>query len=293
IEDVDHDLRGMAVSDLLKHLRNLDKPLNKDDGERYAEALIGLLQDTQSYVQNLAMECLGQLITLISPNTSQAAIISICNRIQDAGKDAGNNALSVALRVVVSKISENGEQKGMLAHMATPVVNTLENSKDLSTDVMVDIFGALFEILASAGNHLAADPEAVAKVQTLLLKYISHKSIPVRRRAIEALGKFIVNAPGKRSEQALDTIFRRYQTSESDEDSGVLLRVLVTIIRQSSQRVESLVPVIIDTELKAVDEGEVECGRERRVVSLVAFETIIRYCLKYAQERRDEIYDVA
>ncbi|KAJ2231246.1 hypothetical protein IWW45_005533 [Coemansia sp. RSA 485] len=288
-KDVDHDLRGMAVSDLINQLKNPSTPLSKDDGERYAEALIDMLQDPQSYVQNLAMECLGQLVNLISPNTSQAAIISICSRIQDTGKDAGNNALSVALRVVVSKISENEEQKSMLAHMATPVVNTLEKSEGLSTDVMVDIFGALFEILSSSGTYLAADSEAVANVQSLLLRYISHKSIPVRRRAIEALGKFVVNTPGKRSEQALDTIFKRYQTSDSEEDSGVLLRVLVTIIRQSSQRVESLVPVIVDTELKIVDESE----RERRVVSLVAFETIIRHCLKYAQERRDEIYDAA
>ncbi|KAJ1720342.1 SCF complex assembly [Coemansia erecta] len=289
VREADQDLRGMAVSDLLNSLKEQSTQLGKDDGEQYAEALIKALQDAQSYVQNLAMECLGQLVGLITPNTTQAVIISICNRIQDAGKEAGKTALSVALRVVIGRIAENPEDKGMIAHMATPVVRTLDATENLPTDVMVDIFGALFEILAHAGAHLAADAEAVASVQTLLLKYISNESIPVRRRAIEALGKFVVNVPGERSDQALNTIFERYQNSNSEDDRAILLRVLVTIIRQRPSRIENLVPVIVATELKVVDDSE----RARRVVSLVAFETIVRHCPALIKQRRDEIYQIA
>ncbi|KAJ2391599.1 SCF complex assembly, partial [Coemansia sp. RSA 2603] len=289
VREADQDLRGMAVSDLLNFLKEQTPQVGKDDGEQYSEALIKALQDAQSYVQNLAMECLGQLVSLISPNTTQAAIISICNRIQDAGKDAGKTALSVALRVVIGRIAEIPEDKGMLAHMATPIVKTLDATENLPTDVMVDIFGALFEVLAHAGAHLAADAEAVASVQKLLLKYISNESIPVRRRAIEALGKFVVNVPGERSDQALNTIFERYQNSNSENDKAILLRVLVTIIRQRPSRVENLVPVIVDTELKVTDDSE----RARRVVSLVAFETIVRHCPALIKQKRDEIYQVA
>ncbi|KAJ2787170.1 SCF complex assembly [Coemansia interrupta] len=289
VREADQDLRGMAVSDLLNSLKDQNSQLGKDDGEQYAEALIKALQDAQSYVQNLAMECLVQLVKHVAPSTTQAAIISICNRIQDAGKEAGKTALSVALRVVIGRIAENSEDKGMIAHMATPVVKTLDATENLPTDVMVDIFGALFEILAHAGAHLAADAEAVANVQTLLLKYINNESIPVRRRAIEALGKFVVNVPGERSDQALTTIFERYQNSNSDNDTAILLRVLVTIIRQRPSRVEDLVPVIVDTELEVVDDGE----RARRVVSLVAFETIVRHCPALVKQRRDDIYQIA
>ncbi|KAJ2816950.1 hypothetical protein IWW50_006323, partial [Coemansia erecta] len=54
----------MAASDLLDLLKKLTSPLSKDDSERCMAALVKLLYDPQSHVQNLAMDCLGQAVMM-------------------------------------------------------------------------------------------------------------------------------------------------------------------------------------------------------------------------------------
>ncbi|KAJ2819574.1 Cullin-associated NEDD8-dissociated protein 1, partial [Coemansia sp. 'formosensis'] len=108
-------------------------------------------------------------------------------------------------------------------------------------------------------------------------------------RAFAVLGKFVVHVVGERSENALNTIFQRYKDSTKESDTAVLLGVLVAIARQRPACIKPIVPSIIDSELKTVN----ECDTDLRVASLLAFETIVRYCPELASDRSGEIYAAA
>ncbi|KAJ2029824.1 Cullin-associated NEDD8-dissociated protein 1 [Coemansia sp. S610] len=289
VKNADQDIRSMAISDLLSHLNTLTATLPKDDGEQYTNALIELLLDAQSYVQNLATECLGQIFKLIDKNTTLATVTNICTRVAQRSSTDGASALSVALRVMVSRVAESTEDKSFVTKLARPIVSALSKSKELPADVNIDMFAALSEVVESAGSLLAISGGPADAIQALLLDYSTHRNPNLVRRAFAVLGKFVVHVTGERSENALNTIFQRYQDSTKESDTAVLLGVLVAIARQRPACIRPVVPSIIDSELKTVN----ECDTDLRVASLLAFETIVRHCPELARERSSEIYAAA
>ncbi|KAJ2741577.1 hypothetical protein GGI20_005090, partial [Coemansia sp. BCRC 34301] len=289
VKNPDQDIRSMAISDLVSHLNNLPASLSKEDGEQYTGALIELLLDAQSYVQNLATECLGQMFKLIDANTTLDTVTSICSRIAQRTSADGASALSVALRVLVSRVAESTKDKSFVAQLAHPIVTALLKSKDLPADVNIDLFAALSEVVESAGSLLAVDGGPADAIQALLLDYSTHPNPNLVRRGFAVLGKFVVHVTGERSANALNTIVQRYQGCTKESDKVVLLGVLVAIARQRPACIKSVVPSIVDSELKTVN----DCDTDLRVTSLLAFETIVRSCPELVSDRSSEIYAAA
>ncbi|KAJ2796953.1 hypothetical protein H4S07_006073, partial [Coemansia furcata] len=190
VKNADQDIRSMAVSDLLSHLNTLTTSLSKDDGKEYTDALIELLLDAQSYVQNLATECLGLIFKLIDTNTTLATVTNICTRIGQRGITDSASALSVALRVMVSRVAESMEDKSFVTKMAHPIVTALSKSKEQPADVNIDLFAALSEVVENAGSLLAAEGGPADAVEALLLDYSTHSNPNLVRRAFAVLGKF-------------------------------------------------------------------------------------------------------
>ncbi|KAJ2909034.1 Cullin-associated NEDD8-dissociated protein 1, partial [Coemansia aciculifera] len=289
VKNPDQDIRAMAISDLASHLNNLSAALSKEDGEQYTGALIELLLDAQSYVQNLATECLGQIFKLIDTNTTLTTVTNICTRIAKRTSSDGASALSVALRVLVSRVAESTEDKSFVVLLAQPIVSALSKSKDLPADVNIDMFAALSEVIESAGALLAVSSGPADSIQALLLDYSTHPNPNLVRRAFAVLGKFVVHVAGERSVNALNTIFERYQDCAKESDKAVLLGVLVAIARQRPACIKPVVVPIIDSELKTVN----DCDTDLRVTSLLAFETIVRSCSELVGDRSSEIYAAA
>ncbi|KAJ2710601.1 hypothetical protein H4R19_003668, partial [Coemansia spiralis] len=285
LKDPDQDLRAMAISDILDALKSAATQFPKNEGEACTAAFVRLLSDAQSHVQNLAMECLGQAVQLIDTETLVGTVTNICSEIQNKGRDSSNTALSVGLRVMVHRIAETFDDPCVLARLAAPLVGVLQKSSELAADAMVDIFSALSDMLTQAGAQIAADTTTVEQILNLLLGLIGNTSITIRRRAIAALGDFVVHVPGHHSDKALATIFERYQACAKDSDKCILLRVLVTITRQRPERVAGLVPTILNRELGATEDGD----REVRVTLLLMFETLVRHCAGLVADRCDDI----
>ncbi|KAJ2789191.1 hypothetical protein H4R20_007225, partial [Coemansia guatemalensis] len=187
------------------------------------------------------------------------------------------------------RVAEEVDDKNVLGSLATPIVTVLQNTPDLPSDVMIDIFGALSEVLTHAGPQIGADSKAVGQTQELLFTFIGSSNVAVRRRAIAALGAFVVHVPGARSDEALDEIYQRYKSCTRDSDKCILLRVLVAIAQQRPARVTKLVPTIVETELGAIEGSE----RELHVTLLFMFETFVRHCTELVADKCDEIYRIA
>ncbi|KAJ2276556.1 hypothetical protein J3F81_001324 [Coemansia sp. RSA 371] len=289
LREPDLDLRAMAASDLLDLLKKLDISFMKDEGKQCMTALVKLLYDSQSHVQNLGMDCLGQAVCLVDAETAKEAVSSICCEIQQRGTSAETTALSVALRVMSGRISEDADAKKVLGSLAVPIASMLSNSPDMPSDVAVDVFAALSDVLTHAGAQVATDSEVVNQIQEVLLSFISHSNLSVRRRAIAVLGAFVVHVPGEQSEKALGIIFQRYEACTRASEKCILLRVLVTIARQCPERVTKIVPSIIDGEINLTE----ECDREERMTVLLVFETFVQHCTELVAPRRNEIYTCA
>ncbi|KAJ2632588.1 hypothetical protein H4R22_001152 [Coemansia sp. RSA 1290] len=287
LRDLDQDLRAMATSDLLDTLKKTEGTLAKDEGDRCMKAFVKLLYDSHNHIQNLAMGCLGQAIGMVDSETTKDAVTSICTEIKNRASTE-STALSVGLRVMSSKIAENAKNKALLGSLACPIVSVLTDKPSLPADVVTDVFSALSDVLSYAGAQVAADDETVDQIQNVLLEFINHSNMGVRRRATAVLGAFVVHVPGERSEQALETIFQRYEACSQASEKSILLRVLVTIARQCPERVSRLVPAILDREIQTLDED----NHDARTTALLVFETLVCHCTEAMAPWRDKVYEI-
>ncbi|KAI8326229.1 TIP120-domain-containing protein [Martensiomyces pterosporus] len=290
IKNNDFDIRLMAISDLSSRLRDLKGRLSKEDGEHYTSALVEALVDANSQVQNDAMGCLSHVLASVDPDTVTATVTDVCNSISTKGRASGESALSAALRVMVTRLPEDTYAKDTVAGLARPIVSTLADAAaTLPSDVKVDLIDALAEILVRVGEHMSSGAGLVESVQDILLANASNESPAVRRRAIAALGKFIISVPEEFSNKPLNKIFERYTTSSKESETNTFLRVLVVITRQCPSRVTKLIPVILERELATINDSE----RELRITSLLALETILQRSPELAGDKIEDIYGVA
>lgn len=283
----------MAVSDLSDSLkRSPPAGVEKNDSEQYKDALVVALTDSQSYIQNQAAECLARLLVLSGSQIVVNAVNEIGRQIREDEKEIHASALSVALRVVVTKIAQETEDMDLLVQLVPAIIVTLEEAKRMSSDIIVDLLATLTDVLEKAGPLLVSDKNDHAdSIQRVLLDLTTDThSTTVIRRAVTALGKFVVYVQGDTSGQALATIFTRYKKCASDDhNKNILLSALANIIRQLPSRVDDIVPTIIGRELEINN----ECTTEFRTTSLLALETAVRYCSAFAKDRRDNIFTVA
>ncbi|KAJ1995126.1 Cullin-associated NEDD8-dissociated protein 1 [Coemansia spiralis] len=288
MDDSDKDIRIVALTDLIETFKENSKKISNDDAKRYTDTLFKALDDSQSYVQNLATECLAACIKVIDTAIAINVAKAICDHIAGNQSEKKANAMSVALRVMTSRIAEGSDNRALLAQLAIPIVNTLTSATALASDVIVDIFTALMDVLVHAGTQIANDDAALNSVQRLLLNYISNKNTAVSRRTITVLGTFVVCVPGEQSKKALDIIFQRYKDAIRDNEKCMLLRVLVTIARQKPELIRSHIGDIINRELEIVDEAD----NELRVASLLAMKTFVAKAPDLTGFRIDDIYTV-
>ncbi|KAJ2608241.1 hypothetical protein EV177_005086, partial [Coemansia sp. RSA 1804] len=238
-------------------------------------------------MQSLATECLAGCVRVIDIAIAVDIAKRICNHISTHSDKNKPSGMSNALRLIVSRIAAKPDSGASLGQLAIPIAETLKDSSALTSDVVVDIFTALVEVLDHAGAQIADDAEALDKVQSLLLTYISNSNTAISRRAVTVLGIFVVSVPGEQSQKALDVIFQRYTDAASKSDRCTMLRVIVTIARQKPELIRGRVSHIIDSELETVNEAD----SDLRVASLLAFKTFVANTPDLVRPRLGDIYE--
>ncbi|KAJ1960245.1 SCF complex assembly, partial [Dipsacomyces acuminosporus] len=293
LNNSDPDNRLMAISDVSTMLKSLQTNLSKEDSKQYTTALVSKLTDGHTHVEAEATSCLGQLLKFIDNDAATSTIEGICTSMAKAEFGTKTGTLSAALRIVVGQLPDSVDSKGMVAGLAKPITATLAKvPAKASYDIKVDLIDALAEILVRAGGYMSSSNNLVDDVQGILLAALNDASAAVRRRAISALGKFIISVPEEFSNKALNEIFERYSKSSDKNEANKYLRILVLIIRQTPLRIANLVQIVIDRELSTLETVE-ESERELRITSLSAFETILNECPELAKGKIEQIYDAA
>ncbi|KAJ2516975.1 hypothetical protein H4217_004245 [Coemansia sp. RSA 1939] len=283
----DVDIRIVGISNLNTSLRERTDDIGEEDARRCTDILFDFLSDSQSYMQSLATECLAGCVRVIDIAIAVDIAKRICNHISTHSDKNKPSGMSNALRLIVSRIAAKPDSGASLGQLAIPIAETLKDSSALTSDVVVDIFTALVEVLDHAGAQIADDAEALDKVQSLLLTYISNSNTAISRRAVTVLGIFVVSVPGEQSQKALDVIFQRYTDAASKSDRCTMLRVIVTIARQKPELIRGRVSHIIDSELETVNEAD----SDLRVASLLAFKTFVANTPDLVRPRLGDIYE--
>ncbi|KAK8009623.1 hypothetical protein PG989_000556 [Apiospora arundinis] len=320
LTDPDPDFRFMSLDDLNQILtKHKTDFLNHDYGlaSRTVDAVVKALDDQNGEVQNLAIKCLGPLVSrvpiaVVGPTLEKLTSIKMQNAVD-------NSLPSLALRNVISALPK--PVRGVAASRevmdtytiisrvlvprilgvsatATPgrqpaasetygLLDEKSEPTSEAVDVLIEVvrcFGPLLQILE------------VEKLQEVVVQVLERKttSSPVKKRAVVALA---ILAPYLSEDVLTSLITKMDATLKQPKLSPVMRRLYITIMgslarsipHQFGDHLPSLLPHIfkvlsqaeLQTQLDAVSEGDdramVEFN-EVREAALIALEAFLSSC---------------
>lgn len=315
LTDPDPDFRFMSLDDLNQILtKHKTDFLNHDYGlaSRTVDAVVKALDDQNGEVQNLAIKCLGPLVSrvpiaAVGPTLEKLTSIKMQNAVD-------NSLPSLALRNVISALPKpiRGvapardvmETYNIISRVLIPRILGVSGNAQLTgetyglldekseptseaVDVLIEVvrcFGPLLQVLE------------VEKLQEVVVQVLERKSTssPVKKRAVVALA---ILAPYLSEDGLAGLITKMDASLKQPKLSPVMRRLYITIMgslarsipHQFGDHLPSLLPHIfkvlsqpeLQAQLDAVSEGDDRAMiefNEVREAALIALEAFLSSC---------------
>ncbi|KAI1076117.1 cullin binding protein CanA [Whalleya microplaca] len=329
LTDPDPDFRFMSLNDLHQILTKQKADFLAHDyntSSRIADSVIRSLDDQNGEVQNLAVKCIGPLVTkvpiaVLSPTLEKLTMVEIKNSVD-------NSLPSLALRNAISSLQkpvrgiapsrEVVDTYNIISRVLIPRIlgysistNTTRQMPgdprgilDKTNNPTPEAVDVLIEVVRCFGPLL--QPLEIEKLQDVVVQVLERRSTssPVKKRAVVALAMlapyltndvlngFIKKIQGALKQPQLDTVMRRLYINIM----GSLAR---SIPYKFGEYIPDLVKFVLATlsqgelqkQLDAVSEGNDQLNlefNEVREAALVALESFVASCGKQMRDYTDD-----
>ncbi|KAI0009047.1 cullin binding protein CanA [Xylariaceae sp. FL0662B] len=329
LTDPDPDFRFMSLNDLHQILTKQKADFLGHDyntSSRIADSIIKALDDQNGEVQNLAVKCIGPLVTkvpiaVLSPTLEKITMVEIKNSVDNSLPSlALRNAISSLQRPVrgVAPTREVMDTYNIISRVLIPrilgysIPTNLSNQKvgdphgilDKNSDPTSEAVDVLIEVVRCFGPLL--QPLEIEKLQDVVVQVLERRSTPspVKKRAVVALAMlapyltndvlngFIKKIQGALRQPQLDTVMRR-----------LYINIMGSLARSIPHKFGEYIPDIIkfvlatlsqeelQKQLDAVSEGNDQLNlefNEVREAALVALESFLASCGKQMRDYTDD-----
>lgn len=296
--NADKDFRFMATNDLISELQNENMNWDDEGETRITHQIISLLKDKNGEVQNLAVRCLGFLISKIKDARRQLVISSLCQMLRHETEEI-RDISSMALKIIVPEIPINKQMIDIVNSDLNPnLLKAIGNNDDVN--VQLETLEILGELINRVGVKLTNYHEVMQKE---LIRQLSSDRSAVRKRSMNALSNLLAccsddlfDSTLSQLHQALIDLTQKIATENSEvqvsstiNTTKTLLQCVATIIRFAGHRsnidqLKEIIPVICT--LSKVDDDEV------KEHSLQAFESYVKRCPVTISEALPQIIDI-
>lgn len=300
MNSADKDFRFMATNDLMGELQH-DKFRMDDESEtKVTSQIVNLLMDKNGEVQNLAVKCLGFLVSKIKDDRRQLVIKSLCQMLRNENEQTRDIA-SIALKTIVIEVPVNKRMIEIVNNDLNPnLLSAIGNTRDVN--VQLESLEILTELINRVGPALHIWHERMQ--QQLILQLESERSA-VRKRSMNALSYLlaccsddlfsvtiarVIQALQDLAPQSLQEAQERFSSNSSVcASSKTLLQCIATIIRvaghRSNEEQLNRVMPIIHTFCQINDD-------ELREYCLQAYEAYVRRCPMIVSSSLGDIINV-
>ncbi|KAI1263644.1 TATA-binding protein interacting [Xylariaceae sp. FL1019] len=322
LSDADPDFRFMSLNDLHQILTKPKADFLQHDyntSSRIVDAVVKALDDQNGEVQNLAVRCIGPIVTkipisVITPMLEKLTVLEIKNSVDNSLPSlALRNAISSLQRPIpgVAPSRDVIDTYGVVNRVLIPRVLGVSVSGGSTSRGLLDqadpspeAVDVLIEVVRCFGPLL--QPLEVEKLQDVVVRVLEKPNTPspVKKRAVVALG---VLAPCL-SDTILNALLTKIQTAMKQPGiSPVMLRLYITVLsslaraipHQFGAHLSEIAPTVFATlsqeELQkytdAVNDGEDHDPEfnEVREVALAALDAFVSSCGAQMRPFTDEI----
>ncbi|RDA84085.1 hypothetical protein CP532_0483 [Ophiocordyceps camponoti-leonardi (nom. inval.)] len=327
--DADPDFRFMSLSDLLQLLNNSKPDLLHHDynvAARTVDSIVKTLDDQNSEVQNLAIKCLGPLVSkvpssILPPMLDKLSALKFKNSVDSTISSLALRTVIAALprpvpglpvpievkhaydalqRVLIPRLlgsaSETWVADGSLEQYSGGPLLDESTTNAESVDVLIELVRCFGTLLQSV------EVEAALRVVMLLLDSNKGTSV-VKKRAVVATSMLAAYL----SDQQLNDVVQRLTSGLSQESTSPIARrlyisILGSMARSIPSRFGPHLPVAAPFVLHALSEGELQQHMAKlsdgddanqdfndvREASLVSLEAFLASCPQEMRQFTDE-----
>ncbi|XP_073207347.1 cullin-associated NEDD8-dissociated protein 1-like isoform X5 [Lepidochelys kempii] len=270
----DKDFRFMATNDLMMELQKDSIKLDEDSEKKVVKMLLKLLEDKNGEVQNLAVKCLGPLVSKVKEYQVETIVDSLCtNMLSD--KEQLRDISSIGLKTVISELPPASTGSTMTANVCKKITAQLTGAIGKQEDVSVQLeaLDILSDMLSRLGGMLYTFHSSILNC---LLPQLRSPRLAVRKRAIIALGYLVLTCNGNIFSELMEHLLAELKRNESTSTTRTYIQCIAGISRQAGHRtgeyLEKIIPLVV--RYCNVEDDEL------REYCFQAFESFVRRCPK-------------
>ncbi|XP_022103590.1 cullin-associated NEDD8-dissociated protein 1-like [Acanthaster planci] len=281
----DKDFRFMATNDLMSELQKDSIKLDDDSERKVVRMLLKLLEDKNGEVQNLAVKCLGPLVSKVKEYQVETIVDNLCNNMLSE-KEQLRDISSIGLKTVINELPPASSP--LAANICKSITGRLTNAiaKQEDVSVKLEALDILGDLLIRFGGLLMSFHSAI---QSALLPQLNSPRMAVRKRAILALGHLVMSSSNKLFADLMEFLMNELRENQNPSTTRTYIQCIGAISRHAGHRVgehlEKIMPLVV--KFCRVDDDD-----ELREYCIQAFESFVRRCPKEVSQHVSTIIEL-
>eukprot|EP01130_Rhizamoeba_saxonica_P014878 TRINITY_DN6561_c0_g1_i1.p1 TRINITY_DN6561_c0_g1~~TRINITY_DN6561_c0_g1_i1.p1 ORF type:complete len:1241 (+),score=323.64 TRINITY_DN6561_c0_g1_i1:316-4038(+) len=278
MDDLDYDIRYMAISDLMAELNTEGFKIDSSGEVNLVQKLLNLVShDPTSAVRDIAVKCLGALAPILREEQIHTVVTQLSEFVLTTDLELSIRDLaSHALRVVIGEVKDNHSKTvNLLVSVLVPKLIDAVRSAD--EDAVLLCLNVLSDLISRFGRNMQDQME---QAQSAVLPQLTANKSTSRKRACECLSHMSSSLDDALFESLIIHIVEGMPSQSKAIYTLSYIQALDGICRQVGWRLSTKLEDIIPLLSKFItdpDFGE-DIDDEIREVSLQAIESFLLRC---------------
>uniref|UniRef100_A0A671WD59 Cullin-associated and neddylation-dissociated 1 n=1 Tax=Sparus aurata TaxID=8175 RepID=A0A671WD59_SPAAU len=260
----------MATNDLMTELQKDSIKLDDDSERKVVRMILKLLEDKNGEVQNLAVKCLGPLVSKVKEYQVETIVDTLCtNMLSD--KEQLRDISSIGLKTVIGELPPASSGSALAASVCKKITGRLTSAIAKQEDVSVQL-----EALDIMADMLCLLVNFHPSILSCLLPQLTSPRLAVRKRTIMALGHLVMSCGNLVFIDLIEHLLTELGRNDNMSTTRTYIQCTAAISRQAGHRIgeylEKIIPLVV--KFCNVDDDEL------REYCIQAFESFVRRCPK-------------
>ncbi|KAG8005465.1 Cullin-associated NEDD8-dissociated protein 1, partial [Nibea albiflora] len=266
--------RFMATNDLMTELQKDSIKLDDDSERKVVRMILKLLEDKNGEVQNLAVKCLGPLVSKVKEYQVETIVDTLCtNMLSD--KEQLRDISSIGLKTVIGELPPASSGSALAASVCKKITGRLTSAiaKQEDVSVQLEALDIMADMLCRQGGLLVNFHPSIL---SCLLPQLTSPRLAVRKRTIMALGHLVMSCGNLVFIDLIEHLLTELGRNDNMSTTRTYIQCTAAISRQAGHRIgeylEKIIPLVV--KFCNVDDDEL------REYCIQAFESFVRRCPK-------------
>uniref|UniRef100_A0A7N6FJD9 TATA-binding protein interacting (TIP20) domain-containing protein n=1 Tax=Anabas testudineus TaxID=64144 RepID=A0A7N6FJD9_ANATE len=263
----------MATNDLMTELQKDSIKLDDDSERKVVRMILKLLEDKNGEVQNLAVKCLGPLVSKVKEYQVETIVDTLCtNMLSD--KEQLRDISSIGLKTVIGELPPASSGSALAASVCKKITGRLTSAIAKQEDVSVQL--EALDIMADMLCRYSLLVNFHPSILSCLLPQLTSPRLAVRKRTIMALGHLVMSCGNLVFIDLIEHLLTELGRNDNMSTTRTYIQCTAAISRQAGHRIgeylEKIIPLVV--KFCNVDDDEL------REYCIQAFESFVRRCPK-------------